>query len=257
MQITLLAATTFDGTRCCIAGINSEGRWIRPGFDGQRIGTLGGSRLVPSTYLWPPSGFIGGSLAVIEAEVEERIRKDPPHLEDAEITSEPRLVASIRDEKNRLHFLEDHAENGVLPPASDKTELASGLSGLRRSLILVGPVRLQSASFGILPGYKGMQKYRTALTFKLPRQKTEVELPCVDIRWRALGRVLGAEEDPIEIHGEELCKRLSVRHDIFVALGLTRGTPYAMVVGVHSLPDYAGLETEGGSRPIRAHQNNL
>jgi hypothetical protein len=256
-RLTLLASTVFDETRCCIAGIDSDGKWVRPGVEGERLGTKRGTRLVPATFLWNDSGYIGDSLALLEMDIDRAVRRTSPHLEDVGLLSRPRRLGGISDEKERIRFLTDHSENALLPQVSDEIELAEGLAAMGRSLILVGPVSLRQAVFGELPGFRGVVKYRARLTFKIPRQKTEVDLSCIDLKWRALGRALGASEDEVSLTGDDLAPRLSIRPDFYLAIGLTRGEPYAMVVGVHSTPDFDKLKIDGTAKPVKVRQNDL
>lgn len=261
-ELTILATTLFAKTRCCVAGIDSRGSWVRPGVEGARLGTYAAARLLLPSYLWPGNQFVGGSLSVVETRLNRNVHKSPPHIEDAELLEPFRYRDQIMKEKDRIHYLEDHSENAAIPDASDENEMAERLAGLGRSLILVGPLTIQKASFGVWSGRYGEESYRTRITFKLPRQKGVMDLSCTDLRWRAVGRALGAEKSRVTINGEDLSTRLSVRPDqTYLAIGLTRGDAdhrnYAIAIGVHTVPDYVALDVDGRALPIHVRQNHL
>ncbi len=89
-----------------------------------------------------------------------------------------------------------------------------------------------------------------------------MDLSCTDLRWRALGKAMGAEKELVTLSGATLCKRLSVREDeVYLAVGLTRASTekryHAMVIGVHTLPDYSSVRVNGQALPIHVRQNHL
>lgn len=198
----------------------------------------------------------------VDARLNRSIGAAPPHVEDARLLEDFRPCSQITKEKERIHFLQDHADNKSFPDVDSELDLASELAEIGRSLFLAGPLSIQEASFGVLPGYRGAESYRTRILFKLPRRKGVMDLSCPDLRWRALGRAMGAEKELITLSGADLCKRLSVREDeVYLAVGLTRASTerkyHAMVVGVHTLPDYFSVRVNGQARPIHVRQNHL
>jgi hypothetical protein len=256
-EVTLLAATLFHDTRCCIAGIDSEGNWVRPGFQGAKLGTYPAARLVLPTHLWGQEGFFGTSLSVLRMGLELPGRLTRPHVEDRELSTLPRFVRALTKDKERIHFLDERTENGAVPEVDDREALAEGLAAQGRSLILVGPVRLSEVTFGDLPGKAGRIKYRVKVSFKLPRQRSEVTVSSTDLSWRAIGRSLGAGQEVVELSGADLCDRLHVRHDVYVTLGLTRGDPDAIAAGIHTVPGLFEIDTDSGPARIRVQQNSL
>ena len=262
-RVTLLAATLFNKTRCCVAGIDSRGKWVRPGVEGSLVGTYPRAFILPSTYLWSANQFIGGSLFQVDVQLDRSIGVAPPHVEDARLLPPGfRPSSQVTKEKDRIHFLHDHADNKLLPDVDSELDLADGLAQLSRSLFLAGPLGIQEASFGVMAGYRGAVSYRTRIAFKLPRRKGIMDLSCTDLRWRALGKAMGAEKEIVTLGGTDLCKRLSVREDeVYLAVGLTRASTerkyHAMVVGVHTLPDYFSVRVNGQARPIHVRQNHL
>ena len=256
-ELTVLAATLFDQTRCCIAGIDSEGRWVRPGFPGAMLGTYPEARLVLPSHLWDQSGFMGTGLAVLSMDLISPKRLTRPHVEDMELAGLPRMVRTLSKEKERIHFLDDHSENDVLPEVDDIESLGEGLAGLGRSLILVGPVRPSVVTFGNQAGQGGRVRYRVKIRFKLPRQRTEVQLSSTDLTWRAVGRALGADNELVELSGTEVCNRLAVRPDLYITIGLTRGDPFPLAAGVHTVPAIDSVQTSSGQVRVKVQQNKL
>ena len=262
--MTLLAASLLGKTHCCVAGMDSREMWIRPGEENERLRTgpyAGALRLSPN-YLWQGTQFIGRSLAIVDAGLDRNIRKSPPHVEDAQLLSAFRYQSQITKVRERANFLQSHSENKLLPNVATLKDLAVGLAKLGRSLVMLGPLTIREASFGFHPTRYGDESYQTRVSFKLPQQTTVLDLACTDLRWRAVGRELGAERDAIDLTGEDLCKHLSVRgNEVYLVIGLTRAKAAdehgALVVGVHTVPDYEAVEVDGEERPIKMRPNKL
>ena len=215
--VTLAVTRMLSGM--CTGGISeSTNRWVRPVKEFGTI-TLGDLAYADRTVMRP--------FDVVQYSF-SRQRPKPPHVEDwicDLVHSRPRLIRRM-DEKERAEYLEKSVE----PDAPVQ------LGRLERSLALIkpefapGPV----ASFALDP-YTG--KFGGRL---LVPEMGERALPVTDIKWRALGRKVVTGGGRVLLTLDDLRSRLGIEQ-IYVALGLSRtheGKNWALVVGVHTLPDY-------------------
>ncbi len=212
-RITLLAVTRML-SGVCIAGLDEEGRWVRPVKE--RAGLLIGD----ITY---PTRAVMQTFDVAEFPV-LRARPQPPHVEDFIsdfIRARPRLVGHLAPEE-RAGFLAAHAETDASPVLREHT----------RSLCLVRAECLD-ASF-TLDAYSG--KYESRLSVDGGRP-----LPVTDLRWRAWGRrLLGGNGGECHLAAAGLFRALGTK-EVYIAYGLSRnfqGQTWTLVVGVHPVPDF-------------------
>src|SRR3972149_2948923 len=97
-ELTVLACTRIAGNRCCLAGIDSDDRWIRPG---QPLEGGTGFHVMFPDQLWDVGRFVGGSLDVLGLDIDESTRRSVPHVEDRGFLGGLRRVGGLADEKQR------------------------------------------------------------------------------------------------------------------------------------------------------------
>jgi len=154
-------------------------------------------------------------------------RPDPPHVEDWvwDPTEFPPIVLRRPDEEERERILGRHCE------ADPSPVLESG----ERSMFLTRAERIE-ASFG-LSTYSGRLEARIVA----PGLTDEGGFPCVDLRWRALGRELTKRAGlPDRFCDEELRQRLGYSR-LYLAIGKGRdflGKNWPLVGAVWLVPDY-------------------
>lgn len=167
-------------------------------------------------------------------------RPDLTHAEDwltDFVHSRPRLLRRLEGEQ-RAAFLEKHVDK----------DPAAVLIRQTRSLCLIRPEQVW-ARFS-LDTYSG--KYEARIGFRMTgvphaRSSRAKGIPVTDLKWRALGRCWLQEgvatQDTIRVtlDHDALHERLGAEA-IYLSIGLSR--PYrqqmwALVVGVHPVPDYA------------------
>lgn len=215
--VTLLAVTRML-SGFCLAGVDAEGRWIRPV---KRFGTL---TLADVSYR---DRTLMRPFDRVQLEIEAG-RPDPPHVEDRVcelLRPRPELVGQLAG-----------AERSDLVRRLAEADAAPLLRG-ERSLTLVDASDA-SATFA-LDAYSG--KYEARLS--LPRLGAR-PLACTDLRWRALGRgLLPATGGSRELASEALHDLLGTR-ELYAAIGLGRrldGAARPLVVGVHAPLDYPAV----------------
>jgi hypothetical protein len=230
----------------CTAGFTREPdpitglRWVRPvrDFDTLQPGDMSDA---------------GGRLVQCGDVIELNLlapRPDPPHVEDwltDFIHHRPRLLRRLEGEK-RVRLLARYLDRAPEDVLIHHT----------RSLCLVQPEQVW-ASFS-LDAYSG--KYEARMGFVLPgfeahpRATSRRGVAVTDLKWRALGRTLLAEQgDPsdrgdrggrlgrrghLALDHDALCERLDTEA-IYLAVGLSRswqGEYWPLVIGVHVVPDY-------------------
>jgi hypothetical protein len=162
----------------------------------------------------------------------ERPRPDPPHVEDWTCDfarARPHLVGRVPDGDRRALLEAAACDPSALWDRGERSLGALAVDDL-------------SATFQC-DTYTG--KYEARLGFAgLPAYAATAA--CTDLKWRALGRRLladqpsNAEVQTLSLGARELRTSLNIEQ-IWLALGLTRtynGRAWPLVVGVHTLPDY-------------------
>jgi hypothetical protein len=212
-EIVLLAVTRML-SGFCIAGIDDRGAWRRPVKRADTL-LLGDISYRDKTVMAP---FDRVALDF------QQPRPDPPHVEDwlcDFLRRRPTRISHLTG-PDRATFLEAHVE-------SSAARLVEG----KRSLLLMRADGT-SARFQ-LDAYSG----RFAAYLRVPG--IEGELPCTDLRWRALGRnLVPPKGGSVALSAQQLEAQLGVEA-LYVALGLARelkGRHTPLAIGVHIQPDY-------------------
>jgi hypothetical protein len=239
-ELTILALTRMHGG-VCTAGIDGDGRWVRP------VRPASPDCLVPhaesrSRYetvtdycLLPLDFFHGGRSHLVNLGVTRFYfsahTPQPPHTEDwtMALARKPQLIRKLTGEEQE-RFLAAHVEEGL--PLFDRDG--------SRSLALIRPDSF-SFSFGM---NRSGDDVSVRASFRVGRAgDLEVgDVGCTDLRMRALGRKLleRAGGERVLLSGEDFR-----RHDkeaTYLTVGLSRpfqGKHWLILVGVHSIPELA------------------
>jgi hypothetical protein len=228
-EITTLALTKMHGG-VCTAGIDADGRWVRP------VRPQAESRshyeTVTDYCLLPLDFFHGGMSHLVNLGVTRfhftGHTPQPPHIEDwtMDLGQKPQLVRKLSPEEQE-QFLAAQAEDGLPLIADDCV----------RSLALIKP---DSFSFSF-----GMNKSGDDVSVRGSFTVGDVQIKdvgCTDLRMRALGRKLldqsGGEKR--SLNDEDFRQRGKQR--TYLSVGLSRafqGKHWLILVGVHSIPELA------------------
>jgi hypothetical protein len=233
-DLTILALTKMHGG-VCTAGIDGDGRWVRPvrpGLTDHISHTESKPRYetVTDYCLLPLDFFHGGrshlaNLGVTRFHFSAHTPQ-PPHTEDwtMALARKPQLIGKLTGEEQE-RFLAAHVEEGV--PLFD--------CDCSRSLALIKP---GSFSFSF-----GMNRSGDDVSVRASFRVGDVEVGdvgCTDLRMRALGRKLleKAGGEKVLLSDEDFR-----RHDkeaTYLTVGLSRpfqGKHWLILVGVHSIPE--------------------
>ena len=229
MKLTILAVTKMQERRICIAGINENGKWVRPVKDYpnhfKEVDLFDKDRLP-----------IYKNFNIVEIDFTRKLEKHP-HSEDYVINEnkEPEVIGSFPLQK-REEFLISHTENDFF--ANHEGEpVRKILKEANRSLVLVGPVDVR---------YAVIEEGKTPrIRFNIPNvYDCERSTPCTDLKFIAFCKVILKERgnEKVILDSQEL-KRILEIESIFLALGLGRWYKekkdyYDMVIGFHTIPDY-------------------
>jgi hypothetical protein len=213
----------------CTAGIESGGSWVRP----VRPASEQALRATGATdySLLPIDFFHGGkshlvNLAVTRVYLTEHA-PDPPHVEDWIIDTrrKPEFVRKLSPPEQQ-DFLAAHAEAGI----------SHLLETREASLCLVRPGRF-SFLFRIAPTGDNVT-VRSSFTAGHDELR---DIACTDLRMRALARsILRGKSHEAEFRLSEEDFRRRGKTEVYLAVGLSRlyqGKHWALVVGVHSIPE--------------------
>ncbi|MGE0883063.1 MAG: hypothetical protein AB7P14_05935 [Blastocatellales bacterium] len=228
-DITILALTKMHGG-VCTAGIDAEGRWVRPvrPRTEQRPSREG----VSDYSLLPLDFFHGGKSHLVNLGVTRFQFSDaaphPPHVEDwtIDMSHKPEHLNKL-SETEQAQFLAAHAEDD-LAPLCHRHE---------RSLMLVQP---DGFSFSFCPNQTGDDVLVRA-SFDL-RDESFADIGCTDLRMRALGRKLLAKTGGGNVSLTDADFRRRGKQTTYLTLGLSRlfqNKHWLILVGVHSLPELA------------------
>jgi len=228
-DVVILAVTKMHGG-VCTAGIDPEGRWVRP--IRPTVRRVGECDTITDYCLLPMDFFHGGRSHLINGALTRLWLKARapmrPHVEDwtLDLQRKPQWLRKL-SQQEQVEFLAQHCEPdiSVLVPNEE------------RSLGLFLP---ESFRFTF-----GMNRAGTDITvradFALGGQ-TFSEIGCTDLHMRALGRRLlersgGTARRLSRADFERRGKQIT-----YLALGLSRlyrGKHWLIVVGVHSIPELA------------------
>jgi hypothetical protein len=228
-ELTILALTKMHGG-VCTAGIDGDGRWVRP----VRPHTESKPRYeaVTDYCLLPLDFFHGGHSHLVNLGVTRfwfaSHTPQPPHTEDwtMQLSRKPQLIRKLTaDEQEK--FLAAHFEGGV--PLLD----GDG----RRSLALIKP---DSFSFSF-----GMNRSGDDVSVRASFKVGDVEVcdvGCTDLRMRALGRKLLEQSSGGKCLLSDEDFRRRDKQETYLTIGLSRpfqGKHWLILVGAHTIPELA------------------
>jgi hypothetical protein len=210
-EISILATTKmYNGV--CVAGLDSDLDWTRPvkqpGFNLQRSDLRRLGKVVIENYNQVEFLFT-------------RRLENKPHSEDVAVdwSRKPKLRGRLAEDEV-FELLNDTDETPNVG-SSIKRFLVSG----KRSLVNVRPD-------GPIEGYMERKPYgRVQRRMKFCVNRADYDIPCTDLRWRALTR--GGEE---AVEGV-----LEDAEDLILTIGLTRihlRKYWPLVLTVHTHPSY-------------------
>ena len=229
MKFTILAVTKMQERRICIAGINEDGKWVRPVKDYP-------NQFEETDIFDKDKSIIYENFNIIEIDFTKKLEK-PPHSEDYIINEDkkPKVIGNIPLQK-RGEFLISHTENDFFANREGEP-VRKILKGANRSLVLVGPVDIR---------YVVIESGKTPrICFDIPDvYDCERSTPCTDLKFIAFCKEIskGKNNKKIVLNSHELKRTLEIE-SIFLALGLGRWYEekkdyYDMVIGFHTIPDY-------------------
>ncbi|MHB8870198.1 MAG: dual OB domain-containing protein [Thermoleophilia bacterium] len=211
LSFTVLGVTRMSAGYACVAGISSDGSWVRPRPVGRRL-TRGDLDV-----------GIGRELQCFDVVDVPAVRAapHPPHLEDWEVEWSNATVASVLPDDRRAEFLRAHAD-GSFAPVFTGQERSLGLvevAGIRTKLFTDDDRRRVKMNFCCEKD--GPWCHRWATVTSMPdedRLLREFDQRGVDeLKKNQLREVYGARE-------------------FYVAIGLSRedeGECWPLVIGVH------------------------
>ncbi len=232
-EITTLALTRMHGG-VCTAGIDADGRWVRPvRAHAESHQPSKPPREGISDYsLLPIDFFHDGQSHLANLSVTRfwftEAAPHAPHVEDwtLDLKTKPQLLSKLSDEE-QASFLAGHAESDLAPLIRDH----------QRSLMLVRP---DSFSFSFGMNQSG-EDVLVRASFACNGEAFN-DVGCTDLRMRALGRkLLEKATDGKASLSEEDFKRRG-KQATYLTLGLSRlfqNRHWLLLVGVHSLPELA------------------
>jgi hypothetical protein len=240
--LAILAVTKMR-TGVCLAGVRPDAPavWVRPVREHETV-LLGDITYPPApSAVAPPhtrrvmQPFDLAELALL------RPRPDPPHIED--------WICDFARDRPRLRAVLPAAERAALLDAAATSIEAVWVRSTRSLGTLAVPDL--TATF-TRDGYTG--KYEARLAFPGLPAGGPASIACTDLKWRALGRRLLAEQaasvasaasgnglQTLTHAGDTLRAVLGGADRIWLALGSSRthdGRHWPLIVGVHTLPDY-------------------
>lgn len=226
-DVTILALTKMHGG-VCTAGIDADGRWVRPvrPKQEQRHPREG----VSDYTLLPLDFFHGGKSHLVNLGVTRFWFSDasphPPHIEDwtFDLHHKPEHINKLSEDE-QAQFLAGHVEHDLAPLCRRH----------ERSLMLVQP---DSFSFSFGKNQTG-EDVSVRASFVV-NGESFADVGCTDLRMRALGRKLleksaGGKASLTEADFQRQGKQAS-----YLTVGLSRlfqNKHWLILVGVHSLPE--------------------
>ncbi|MBU4311654.1 MAG: hypothetical protein KJ706_02905 [Candidatus Omnitrophica bacterium] len=221
-KITILAVTKL-GNELCVAGVDSDGNWIRP-----TTLSRGGWRQFYKVDIYDKNRkpIITLSNVVVIHLVRPIPEIDTPHIEDWEYgrRSKPVFIRTLSDSQ-RLSLFQEISEQTLAPLIKNH----------ERSLCLIEPSSIVSVNFANI-SYTG--KYQPILDFTFKGKSYSYKV--TDIYWRALGRNLLAKGHNPVLKGKELQSILQYSK-FFLTIGLGRQFKekyWPFIVGIHTVPQF-------------------
>jgi len=228
-DVTILALTKMHGG-VCAAGIDADGRWVRPVRP--RTEQRHPRECVSDFTLLPLDFFHGGKSHLVNLGVTRFWFADasphPPHVEDwtMDLRHKPEHLGKLSAEE-QAQFLATHAENDLAPLCRRH----------ERSLMLVQP---DGFSFSFRLNQTG-EDVSVRASFDVGGE-SYTDVGCTDLRMRALGRKLLEKAADGSASLTDADFRRHGKQATYLTLGLSRlfqNKHWLILVGVHSLPELA------------------
>ena len=226
-DITILALTKMHGG-VCTAGIDADGRWVRPVRPTPERPLA--ERGITDHCLLPLDFFHGGQSHLVNLGV-TRFTLDapapqPPHSEDwtLNLKQKPSFIRKLSTSE-QSDFLAAHAESTLT------------LADAGRSLTLIKP---DAYSFTFSRNQTG-DDVTVRASFTLGTT-TINDIGCTDLRLRVLGRKLCGQAGAAPYTLDQAGFARHGKEAMYLAVGLSRlhqGKHWLIVVGVHTLPELA------------------
>jgi len=238
-----ILAVTHMRTGVCLAGVRPDAPaiWVRPVREHETV------LLGDITYPRPPGAVVPpherrvmqpfdlAELALL------RPRPDPPHIED--------WTCDFARDRPRLRAVLPAAERAALLDAASASAADIWVYYTRSLGTLAVPDLTATFTHDRYTG-----KYEARLSFPGQLPSVPSTIACTDLKWRALGRRLLAQQpasgdasgtgnslQTLTLSGDALRAALGGAQRIWLALGSSRthdGRHWPLIVGVHTLPDY-------------------
>lgn len=238
-----ILAVTHMRTGVCLAGVRPDAPavWVRPVREHETVQLgditypLAPGAVVPSHARRVMQPFDLAELALL------RPRPDPPHIED--------WTCDFARERPRLRAVLSASERAALLDDAGASAADIWVHYTRSLGTLAVPDLTASFTHDSYTG-----KYEARLAFPGLPPGVPASIACTDLKWRALGRRLLAEQaassgasgtgnslQTLTLSGDALRATLGGADRIWLALGSSRthdGRHWPLIVGVHTLPDY-------------------
>lgn len=234
MYVTILAVTR-KVNDVCIAGVNDELKWIRP---------IKKPVLKLKDIKVKNRGYLSVS-NVYDFSFTKHI-PNAPQAEDY-LMDEKKDIMHIKTltESERKSLFLKLSENSLI---TSDLDIAAILKNNKRSLILLGPVTVESVYMRYEDKYMKSPRISCKIdSFLIKNQKGKSDISCTDLKFRAFAKDLLKKENKKDmlLTGVELKRSLGFSH-VFIAIGLTRyfepkkgnGDYWPMIIGFHTIPDY-------------------
>jgi hypothetical protein len=228
MDVTILSVTKrLNGV--CVAGVNDRNLWIRPTKKEELVlndirTAEGGYISVGNTYEFHFSGR-----APVQCQTENHLLNEYRSIK----------LKGTLPESERRKLYHKISENAIV---SSKMNIADSLRSKNRSLVMLGPARLQSVYL-----HKGDRMKCPEISFSIDSVPVKgiqdrTSLLCTDLKFWEFSKALLEKRNTDSITMDESELKKVLYHDkVFIIIGLTKlyhGRNWPMIVGFHLFPDY-------------------
>lgn len=228
-DITVLALTKMHGG-VCAAGIDAEGRWVRPVRP--RIESKSSRETISDFTLLPLDFFHGGKSHLVNLGVTRfcftNAAPHSPHVEDwmLDLHHKPEHISKLSNDE-QTQFLASHVERDLAPLCRRH----------ERSLMLVQP---DSFSFSFGRNQTG-EDVSVRASFDC-NGESFADVGCTDLRMRALGKKLLEKSASGKASLTDADFLRQGKQATYLTVGLSRlfqNKHWLILVGVHTLPELA------------------
>ena len=231
-KIIILSIAHMSERNICIAGIFDNGKWGRLIYNNEKLPI----KILQEKGIYFKNFHIR-SISILSH------KTNLPFTEDYFInwTKKLKVIGRIPIDE-REEFLLENCENSIVLnyiQQNDINNIGEVLEKINRSLILIGPLKINCALFkkGII------KKYQARIQYSLINSNfiSEDSISCTDKLWRKLGQIiLTRYQLNIMIFNENDLKEIFGILKVFMVIGLSRefkGKFWELIVGIHTIPD--------------------